>query len=93
MHIPVNVADRPELSDFRFPALITRGPVSLGIATAGAAPVLASVLRRRIEAALPQELEDVLDAAAALTAELRRTVPDQEERTRILRRELEKMLE
>lgn len=92
MGIPVNVCDRPELCDFRFPALITRGPVSVGIATAGAAPVLAGLLRQKIDAVLPDDLESILTAAANLTAELRQSVPDPKERTRLLRQELGKLL-
>ena len=90
--IPVNVCDRPELCDFRFPALITRGPVSVGVATAGAAPVLAGLLRQKIDEALPDDLEEILTAAAALTEHLRQTVPDQAERTRLLRAALVQML-
>ena len=92
MGIPVNVCDRPELCDFRFPALIARGAVSVGIATAGAAPVLAGLLRQKIDAVLPDDLESILTAAADLTAELRQTVPDPKERTRLLRQELGKLL-
>ena len=92
MGIPVNVCDRPELCDFRFPALVTRGAVSVGIATAGAAPVLAGLLRQKIDAALPDDLESILTAAADLTAELRQSVPDPKERTRLLRQELGKLL-
>ena len=61
MGVPVNVCDRPELCDFRFPALITRGAVTVGIATAGAAPVLAGLLRQKIDAALPDDLEAIFD--------------------------------
>lgn len=92
MGIPVNVCDRPELCDFRFPALVTRGAVSVGIATAGAAPVLAGLLRQKIDAALPDDLEAIFDIAADLTARLRQTVPDPGERTRLMRAELEKIL-
>ena len=92
MGIPVNVCDRPELCDFRFPALITRGEVSVGIATAGAAPVLAGLLRQKIDAVLPDDLESILTAAADLTAELRQSVPDPKERTRLLRQELGRLL-
>lgn len=90
--IPVNVADRPELCDFRFPSLITCGDISIGIATDGRAPALSSLLRERLESALPDDLESILDTAAALTAELRQTIPDQTERARILREELQKLL-
>lgn len=91
--IPANVADRPELCDFRFPSLITKGSLSIGITTDGKAPALSALLRQRIESALPDDLEAILVTAAALTAELRETVPDQQERARILRRELALLLD
>lgn len=90
--IPVNVADRPELCEFRFPSLITKGDLSIGIGTDGRAPVLSALLRERIESALPADLEAILDSAAALTARLRTEIPDQAERARILRTELRKLL-
>lgn len=90
--IPVNVSDRPELCDFRFPSLIVRGDVSVGIATGGKAPALSALLRQHIETALPEDLEAILDTAAALTAQLRQTIPDQTERARRLREELQKLL-
>ena len=86
----ISLGDNVQLSDHV--TLIARGPVSVGIATAGAAPVLAGLLRQRVEEALPENLEDVFTAAAALTAELRRTVPAPAERTRLLRSELERLL-
>ena len=91
--IPVNVADRPELCSFRFPGLIVRGDVSVGIATGGRAPALAGLLRERLENALPEDLETILDTAAGLTARLRKTVPDPGERGEILRRELRRYLD
>ena len=91
-HIPVNVADRPELCDFVFPSLIVRGDATIAIATAGKAPALSMLLRRRIEDALPDDLEAILDTAAAVTAELRQTIPDPHERGREIRRRLEKLL-
>ena len=50
------------------------------------------MMRQKIDAALPDDLEAIFDAAAALTAQLRQTVPDPRERTRLLREELEKIL-
>ena len=89
---PVNVADRPELCDFRFPGLIHRGDVSIGIATNGKAPALAALLREHIEEALPEDLEAILDQAAALTSRLRRTIPDPAERGKVLREKLKELL-
>ena len=91
-HIPVNVADRPELCDFVFPSLIVRGDTTIAIATAGKAPALSMLLRQRIEEALPEDLEAILNTAAALTAELRQSIPDPHERGRIIRERLRELL-
>ena len=90
--IPVNVTDRPELCDFRFPSLITRGDLSIGIATDGKAPALAALLRERIEDALPDDLEAVTAAAGELTARLRETVPDPARRRQLLRQLIRELL-
>lgn len=90
--VRVNVADRPELCGFIFPSLIVRGDVSLGIATGGRAPALSALLRSRIEAALPEDLEAILETAAELTAELRKTIPDPHERGKALREKLKELL-
>ena len=90
--VPVNVADRPELCDFRFPSLIVKGDVSVGIATDGKAPALAALLREQIEEALPEDLEAISEAAAELTMELRKTIPDPNQRGQVLRRLIGKLL-
>lgn len=91
-HIPVNVADRPELCDFVFPSLIVRGDATIAIATAGKAPALSMLLRQKIEDALPDDLEATLNTAASLTAELRQSIPDPHERGKVLREKLRELL-
>jgi len=54
--IPVNAVDRPELCDFFTPALVNRAPVAVAIGTEGAGPVLAQMIRARIEQMLPMSL-------------------------------------
>lgn len=52
-HILVNVVDQPELCDFIVPSMLERAPLQVAISTGGAAPVLARLLRARLESAIP----------------------------------------
>lgn len=54
--IPINIVDRPELSSFIVPSIVDRSPVTIGISTNGASPVLARRLREQIETILPANL-------------------------------------
>ena len=71
---------------------IVRGDVSIAIATGGKAPALSALLRRRIEEALPEDLEAIAEAAAELTRELRKTIPDPHERGKAIRARLKEIL-
>lgn len=68
--IPVNVVDRPDLSTFFFPALISHGPLTVGISTAGVSPAAAAVLRQQWEDALPDRTEEILLWANTLRGRL-----------------------
>ncbi len=77
--IPVNSVDDAQNCDFYFPALISRGEITIGISTGGASPALASVLREYLESCLPEGLEQV----AAQAEKLRGTLPAQEYKRRV----------
>ena len=84
----VNVVDHPALCDFHTPAIVDRGQVVAAIGTAGAAPMLASLLRGQLE----QAIGPGVGALAGLLAErrdaLRRAWPDLAQRRAVLRRML-----
>lgn len=59
--ILVNVVDDQEYCDFIFPSLIHRGNLSVGICTNGASPATGVLLKKKIEAQIPEKTEEILD--------------------------------
>ena len=52
-HLPVNVVDNPELCDFIFPSIVDRSPVVVAVSSSGKSPMLARLLRSRLETFIP----------------------------------------
>ncbi|TAJ35516.1 MAG: uroporphyrinogen-III C-methyltransferase [Reyranella sp.] len=84
--VPVNVADRPALCDFILPAIVDRDGVVVAISTGGASPTLASILRGRIEAALPERIGALAKLARTFRAQANALIPDPAHRRGFWRR-------
>lgn len=84
--IPVNVADDKALCTFLFPALVRRGPLSIGISTGGASPKGAVYLKEQIEALLPPEFGALLEALAQLRPAIQAQVPQAQVREALFAR-------
>ena len=82
--IPVNVVDVPHLCSFLSPAVVDRDPLTVAIGSGGAAPVLARLLRARIEAVVPPAFGALAALAGRFKDEARRLLPDTAHRRRAL---------
>lgn len=85
----VNVVDNPKLCNFIMPSVIDRDPVQIAISTGAASPVLARLLRARLETLIPS----AYGRLATLMSDFREKVKDRFARQSDRRRFWEEVLQ
>lgn len=73
--IPANAVDQPEFCDFLTPALVNRAPVAVAIGTEGAGPVLAQMIRARVDQMLSPSLGRLASLAVDYRDSAERLIP------------------
>lgn len=76
----VNVVDNPDLCSFVFPAIIDRSPVVAAVSSGGASPVLARLLKARIESLIPPAYGRLAELANQFRAAVKHCIPTPSQR-------------
>ncbi len=80
--LPVNVVDNPALCSFIMPSVVDRDPVQIAISTGGASPVLARLLRARLETLIPASFGKLAQLMGKSREQVRKRFPDMTQRRR-----------
>ncbi|WP_462383796.1 siroheme synthase CysG [Pseudomonas sp. Marseille-QA0892] len=78
--IPVNVVDAPSLCTVIFPAIVDRSPLIVAVSSGGDAPVLARLVRAKIETWLPSAYGRLAGLGKAFRARVKARFPDVRDR-------------
>ncbi|MFK3680916.1 siroheme synthase CysG [Pseudomonas sp. NPDC088890] len=78
--LPVNVVDAPALCTVIFPAIVDRSPLVVAVSSGGDAPVLARLIRAKLEAWIPSAYGELAGLAARFRHKVKSLYPDVNQR-------------
>ena len=87
--IPVNVVDQPSDCSFIMPSVIDRDPVIVAVSTGTASPVLARLLRARLESLIPAAYGHLGELCARYRDQVKQRFADHRDRRRFWDRVLQ----
>jgi uroporphyrin-III C-methyltransferase / precorrin-2 dehydrogenase / sirohydrochlorin ferrochelatase len=80
--ILVNVVDAPHLGNVMFPSIVDRSPIQISVSSGGASPVLARLLRARLETFIPANYGQLADLTRKFRDRVKKTFSDHSQRRR-----------
>jgi len=78
--IPVNVVDAPALCSVIFPAIVDRSPLIVAVSSGGDAPVLARLIRAKIETWIPSTYGQLANLGKRFRERVKQLFPDVQQR-------------
>ena len=80
LRLPVNVVDNPDLCSFIMPSIIDRSPVVIAVSTGGSSPVLARLIRTKLEGSIPAAYGRLAKLVEGFRGKVKTAFPDVESR-------------
>ena len=74
--ILVNVVDQPELCTVILPSIVDRSPLIIAVSSGGRSPVLARLLRAKLESTIPASYGKLTELVGQFRDQVRKRIPD-----------------
>ncbi|MBB3046393.1 uroporphyrin-III C-methyltransferase/precorrin-2 dehydrogenase/sirohydrochlorin ferrochelatase [Litorivivens lipolytica] len=75
-NVLVNVVDQPELCSVILPSIVDRSPLIIAVSSGGRSPVLARLLRARLESVIPASYGKLTELVGDFRDKVRQRIPD-----------------
>jgi siroheme synthase-like protein len=83
--IPVNIVDDPKKCTFFFPALVKQGEFVAGFSTGGGSPLAAQYIRKKVEDAVPEGFDKVVEVLSSVREQVKAEIPDSKKRENVFK--------